>query len=111
MDEKKMDTVSKKITFPIATWVEFESLAQRYYGDCYWLAISDCMNKARLIDSIGLIKVDINNLNERLQDLELRLADGNALTEVEEAVEDADDEEPLTLGENPIMVKKKKKGE
>jgi len=99
MEEKEMDTVTKRVTFPLKVWVDFETLCTRYYGNCYWLAIKDCMEKAKVLDSIGLMKVDINNLNERLSDIEIRLEKGNGLTEAEKQME----EEPaMTMGSNPI---------
>ena len=70
MDEKgKEDTVTKKITFPMSVWVQFENFAKQNYGDCYWLAIKDSMSKSKMIDSIDFLRSEISILGEEIEEI------------------------------------------
>lgn len=92
MDEIKEDTVTKRVTFPIAVWVDFEVYAKRHYGDCYWLAIKDTMEKAKLFETVGLLKIEIDNIYNEILKLQESKSDK---TEVEK--------KDLTLGKDPIV--------
>ncbi len=106
MDRKeeliKGDTVGKYITFPLSIWVDFEKLAQGKYGNCYWLAIKDMVEKTKAFDSMMIMRVDMDNLNERMGVLEQKLFQqpGNALSEAEEKQEDKPT--TITLGNNGV---------
>ena len=81
--DKNEDKVTKTFTFPMRVWIDFENEAKKNYGDCYWLAIKSMLVHSKVFESIDLLKLDIKNLYEELE--QLKEEKGNALSEVEEA--------------------------